>query len=116
MTIVPCGAAAAAHLLGFTIQLPIRSVYLTSGSGRRLCFGNLDVELRHAPRWQLATPRRRAGKIIRVLAWLGPTEGRAGHEAVLPGLSPEDISELAEARATLPHWMAEPVSLLVAHG
>ena len=115
VTIVPCGGAAA-HLLGFTTQIPIRSVYLTSGSGRRLRFGNLDVDLRHAPRWQLAAPRRRAGEIIRALAWLGPTEVRVGLEAVLPGLSPEDISDLAEARATMPHWMAEPVSLLVAHG
>ena len=115
VTIVPCGGAAA-HVLGLTTQIPIRSVYLTSGSRRRLRFGNLDVELRHAPRWQLAAPRRRAGEIIRALAWLGPTEVRAGLQAVLPGLSPEDTRELAEARATMPHWMAEPVSLLVAHG
>ena len=78
----------AAHVLGLTTQIPIRSVYLTSGSRRRLRFGNLDVELRHAPRWQLAAPRRRAGEIIRALAWLGPTEVRAGLQAVLPGLSP----------------------------
>lgn len=113
VTIVPCGGAAA-HVLGFTTQIPIRSVYLTSGSGRHLHFGDLDVELRHAPRWQLAAPRRRAGEIIRALAWLGPTEVRAGLQAVLPGLSPDDISDLAEARATMPHWMAEPVSHLVA--
>lgn len=113
VTIVPCGAAAA-HVLGFTTQIPIRSVYLTSGSGRRLRFGSLDVELRHAPRWQLAAPRRRAGEIIRALAWLGRTEVRAGIVAVLPGLSPDEIKDLAEARATMPHWMAGPVSHLVA--
>ena len=115
VTIVPCGGAAA-HVLGLTTQVPVRSVYLTSGPGRRLRFGSLDVELRHAPRWQLAAPRRRAGEIIRALAWLGPAEVRAGLQTVLPGLSPEDISELAAARATMPHWMAESVSLLVAHG
>ena len=114
VTIAP-GGGAAAHVLGLTTQIPVRSVYFTSGPKRRLRFGNLDVELRHAPRWQLAAPRRRAGEIIRALAWLGPAEVRAGLQAVLPVLSPEDISELAEARATMPHWMAEPVSLLVAH-
>lgn len=114
-TIVPCGGAAA-HVLGLTSQIPVRSVYLTSGPSRRLRFGNLDVELHHAPRWQLAAPRRRAGEIIRALAWLGPTEVRAGLQAVLPSLSPEDVSELAEARATMPHWMAEPVSQLIANG
>ena len=113
--IVPCGGASA-HVLGLTTQIPVRSVYLTSGPDRRMRFGNLDVELRHAPRWQLAAPRRRVGEIIRALAWLGPDEVREGLQTVLPALSPEDIDELAEARATMPHWMAEPVSMLVAHG
>ena len=111
-TIVPCGGAAA-HVLGLTSQIPVRSVYLTSGPDRRLRFGNLEVELRHAPRWQLAAPRRRAGEIIRALAWLGPNEVRERLQTVLPTLSPEDIDELAEARATMPHWMAEPVSRIV---
>ncbi len=114
-TIVPCGGAAA-HVLGLTTQIPVRSVYLTSGPNRRLHFGNLEVELRHAPRWQLAAPGRRAGEIIRALAWLGPDEVREGLRTVLPGLSPEDMDELTDARATMPHWMAEPVSTFVAHG
>ena len=112
-TIVPSGGAAA-HVLGLTTQIPVRSVYLTSGPGRRLHFGKLNVELRHAPRWQLAAPRRRAGEVIRALAWLGPAEVRSGLQDLLPSLSAEDVDELAEARATMPHWMAEPVSMLVA--
>ncbi len=114
-TIMPCGGAAA-HVLGLTTQIPVRSVYLTSGPGRRLRFGNLEIELRHAPRWQLAARGRRAGEIIRALAWLGPDEVREGLQTVLPDLSPEDMDELTDARATMPHWMAEPVSTLVAHG
>ncbi len=114
-TIVPCGGATA-HVLGLTTQIPVRSVYLTSGPDRRLRFGSLEVELRHAPRWQLTAPRRRAGDVIRALAWLGRAEIREGLEAVLPSLSREDIDELAEARATMPLWMAEPVSALVTYG
>ena len=115
VTIVP-GGGAAAHVLGLTTQIPVRSIYLTSGPGCRLRFGILDVDLRHAPRWQLAAPRRWAGEVNRALAWLGPAEVQAGLQAILPGLSPQDVSELAEARATMPHWMAESVSQLVAHG
>ena len=114
-TIVPCGGAAA-HVLGLTTQIPVRSVYLTSGPDRRLRFGNLNVELRHVPRWQLAAPRGRAGEIIRALAWLGPDEVREGLQTVLPTLSPEELDELAQARATMPHWMAEPVSTFVEYG
>ena len=114
-TIVPSGGAAA-HVLGLTTQIPVRSVYLTSGPDRRLRFGSLEVELRHAPRWQLAAPHRRAGDVIRALAWLGPAEIQDGLRAVLPSLSREDREQLSEARAIMPHWMAEPVSTLVANG
>lgn len=49
-TVVPSGGGAA-NWLGLTSQNPVRSVYLTSGRGRRLLFGKHPVELRHAPRW-----------------------------------------------------------------
>ena len=114
-TVVPCGGSAA-NCLGLTTQNPIRMVYLTSGSSRRLHFGSHTVELRHAPRWQLAAPHRKAGNVIRALAWLGPEEIENGLEAVLPTLSAEDITELSTARALMPNWMAEPVSARLPHG
>lgn len=113
--IVPCGGASA-YVLGLTAQVPVRSVYLTSGPDRRLRFGNLEVELRHAPRWQLVAPGRRAGEVIRALAWLGPEDVRDGLQQVVPDLLAEEVEELSQARATLPHWIAEPLSELVANG
>ena len=113
--IVPCGGAAA-NRLRLTTQNPVRLVYLTSGPNRRLRFGSTIVELRHAPRWQLAAPHRRAGEVIRALAWLGPEEVEDGLEAVLPTLSEAERDELAAARAVMPIWMAEPVSARLAHG
>ena len=114
-TIVPCGGSAA-NRLGLTAQNPIREVYLTSGPNRRLKFGKTAVELRHAPRWQLVAPHRRTGDLIRALAWLGPQEADDGLDAVLPALSPEELAELANARAVLPAWMAESVSARLVHG
>ena len=38
-----------------------------------------------------------------------------GLEAVLPMLSEEDRDKLAAARAVMPIWMAEPVSVHLAH-
>ncbi len=72
-TIVPCGGASA-NVLGLTNQVPIRSVYLTSGPDRRLRLGKQSVELRHAPRWQLVAPHQKGGDAVRALAWLGPEE------------------------------------------
>ena len=113
-TIVPCGGSAA-NCLGLITQNPVRTVYLTSGPSRRLHFGSSIVELRHAPRWQLAAPYRKAGNVIRALAWLGPEEVEDGLEAILPTLSEPEQDELAAARAVMPMWMAEPVSTHLAH-
>lgn len=48
-TVTPSGAAAA-NALGLTNQVPIRTVYLTSGPSRKLQLGGQLVELTHAPR------------------------------------------------------------------
>ncbi len=69
--IVPNGAAAA-NALGLTTQVPVRSVYLTSGRSRTMTLGKQLVELRHAPRWQLALADRPAGQAVRALAWPRP--------------------------------------------
>ncbi len=114
-TIVPCGGATA-NRLGLTTQNPVRAVYLTSGPNRRLHFGSSVVELRHAPRWQLVAPHRKAGDVVRALAWLGPEEVENGLEAVLPTLRDEDRDELSAARAAMPNWMAQPVGARLSHG
>ena len=113
-TIVPNGGGAA-NWLGLTTQNPVRSVYLTSGRNRRLYFAKHPVDLRHAPRWQLAAPYRMAGVVIRALAWLGPEEIEDSLDAVLPKLSEPELNELAAARAIMPKWMAEPLSTRLAH-
>lgn len=111
-TIVPCGALAA-NALGLTTQVPIRLVYLTSGPNRKLTFARLIVELRHAPRWQLAAPHRPAGDAVRALAWLDPSEVTEGLQVIRHKLSPEDFRELIELRAAMPSWMAQSVSAMV---
>ena len=114
-TIVPCGGAAA-NALGLTTQVPVRSVYLTSGPNRKLKLGEVTVDLRHAPRWQLVAPHRSAGDAVRALAWLGPQEVEEGLGVICRKLSAEDLEELAASRAMMPTWIAEPVSAMVASG
>ncbi len=107
---------AAANCLGLTMQNPVRMVYLTSGPSRKLHFASSTVELRHAPRWQLAAPYSKAGQAIRALAWLGPAEVEESLEAVLPTLTEAERDELASARAVMPIWMAEPPSARLSLG
>ena len=114
-TIVGCGGAAA-NVLGLTRQVPVRSIYLTSGPTRTLRLFAQIIQLRHAPRWQLVAPGRPAGLAVRALSWLGRHEIEEGLEVIKRTLSETDLAELAAARAILPSWIAEPVSTLVARG
>lgn len=107
-TIVPHGAAAA-NALGLTTQVPVREIFLTSGRSRRLKFGARVVELKHAPRWQLALGGTEAGAAVRALAWLGPEHAARGLAMLKRSLAPSSWKTLVESRAVLPTWMARAV-------
>ncbi|HZL50458.1 MAG TPA: DUF6088 family protein [Terracidiphilus sp.] len=108
--------AAAANALGLTTQVPVRTLYLTSGQSRQFNLGEQTIELRHAPRWQLVLAGHPAGEAVRALAWLG--ESRAGE--VLPELQrrlpAQAFQEIASVSSCLPTWLAKEVSQLVANG
>lgn len=108
--------AAAANSLGLTTQVPVRTVYLTSGPSRRLNFGVQTVELQHAPRWQLSLAGRPAGDAIRALTWLGRGQSRAITSKLGRALSAQTLKELSAARGRLPTWMAQQIGALLQHG
>lgn len=113
-SVVPHGAAAA-NEMGLTTQVPVREVYLTSGPTRKLRLGNQVVELRHAPAWQLVLPGRKAGALIRALAWLGPEQASHAIESVRGRLPESERSAVVELRRMLPTWLAQQVSRLAHH-
>ena len=101
--------AAAANALGLTTQVPVRSVYLTSGRSRKIHLGKQVVELRHAPRWQLALANRPAGEAVRALAWLGPEKAEAALTTLKRKMPPGVFGELVAAAPQLPTWLAQSV-------
>lgn len=113
--VIVSSGAAAANTLGLTTQVPIRSVYLTSGRSRKMCLGKQVVELRHAPRWQLALAQRPAGEAVRALAWLGPEKAEAALQTLKRKLPPGAFSELVAVAPQLPTWLARSVGK-AAHG
>ena len=113
--VVAPNGAAAANALGFTTQVPIRSVYLTSGRSRKLTVGNQTVELRRAPRWQLALAGRPAGEAVRALAWLGPERAEAAMTALKRKLPPSALNELVAVVPQLPAWLARTISQAAAY-
>lgn len=114
-TIVPSGGGAA-NFLGLTDQVPMHMVYLTSGPNRRLWFGALRIDLRHAPRWQLVAPNRTAGTVVRALTFLSRRETKEALDKIVPSLSEADFAELLAVRKSLPVWIAQPLSTFVNHG
>ena len=113
VTMVPSGGWAA-NALGLTNQTPVRPVFLTSGNDRVLKLGNMMVEFRSAPNWQLIAPNSAVGNAVRAVAWLGPAEAGKSLDAIKQRLTPEDLLELADVQAIVPQWVAEPVSTMFA--
>ena len=107
--------AMAANVLGLTTQVPAKHVFLTSGPNRMLMLGREEVELRHAPGWQLVLPGRRAGEAVRALAWLGRDRAGTAAAAVRQQLREDEREELASVSAQMPGWLTGPVTA-VAHG
>lgn len=103
-TVVPNGAMTA-NRLGLTTQVPVREIYLTSGTSRTLQLGALVVELRHAPEWQLLFPGRMSGDIIRALAWLGPKHFDQALKHLKFRVPKAAFKEIDSARAQMPAWM-----------
>jgi hypothetical protein len=114
-TVVPNGAAEA-NALGLTTQSPIREVFFTSGSSRKLQLGNRSVELKHGNRWQLLLGKRPAGKVIRAVSWLGPEAAPAALKQLRSKLPESEWEALRSARAMLPSWLAKAVSEAVMYG
>lgn len=113
--VIATSGAAAANALGLTTQVPIRSVYLTSGRSRVVRLGQQVLELQHAPRWQLVAAERQAGQVVRALAWLGPEKAEEALRALKPRLPRNTLEELVSAAPKLPTWLAQTVGR-VAHG
>lgn len=113
--VIVSNGVAAANALGLTTQVPVRSVYLTSGRSRVMTLGKQRVELRHAPRWQLALADRPSGEALRALAWLGPEKAEAALRSIKRRLPPTAFGELVAAAPQFPTWLAQSVGK-VAHG
>lgn len=112
---VASSGAMAANVLGLTPQVPAKHVFLTSGPNRMLTLGREEVELRHAPEWQLVLAGRPAGEAVRALAWLGRERAGAAAAAVRQQLSEDERRELASVIPQMPGWLAGPASA-AAHG
>ena len=98
--------ARAANDFGLTTQVPIREVYLTSGTDKRLELGSHTVELQRGKPWQLLWGNSPAGHAVRALGW-GQPEGIAERVSVVRQMIDHtEWQKIFQARAMLPGWIA----------
>ena len=103
-TIVP-SAAASANALGLTTQVPVRTVYLTSGRTRKLTLGKQVIELQHAPSWQLTLAKEPAGEIVRALVWAGPERAQEVLKEIERKVPRSELQKLNQHVSMFPSWL-----------
>jgi hypothetical protein len=106
--VVTSSTATAANALGLTTQVPVRPIYLTSGRSRKLTLGKLNVELRHAPTWQLSGGHE--GEVVRALIWAGPDKVKETLASLSYKVSHSELEHIVQNGSNLPSWMIQSMS------
>lgn len=96
--------ALAANQLGWSEQVPAKSVYLTNGTGRSVRIGSRVITLRRSSPKNLIAPGTKAGSVVQAFRFLGPTS-RNFVEQARAVLSPEDRSTLAREAPRAADWL-----------
>ena len=105
-TIVP-SAAVAANALGLSTQVPMRESFLTSGPSRKIKLGRREIELRHAPRWQVREGV--AGAAMRALSSIGERYSEETLEQLWKRLAESEKKQLVGMRSFAPEWLAAAI-------
>lgn len=108
--IVQVHGAEAARQLGLSTQMPVQSVYCTSGPSRRFRLGKLEIRLKHVAPRKLTMAGRPAGLALAALWYLGKNEvSELVIEKIRQKLPPTEFAALTAAKSAMPAWMADAV-------
>ena len=97
--------AHAANVLGLSMQVPAKSLYLTDGPSRRIVLGKRVVALRHASPKHLIAPGSPAGTVVQALRHVGPMRAADVAQIATRRLSTSDKRVLASSAVRAPAWM-----------
>jgi hypothetical protein len=100
--------AEAARLLGLTTQMPLQSMFYTTGRNREIKLGNLKLTLKHAAKRKLALSGRPAGLALSALWYLGKEHvNTTTIKTIRAKLSPEAFEEFKAETPSMPTWMTD---------
>ena len=110
----PSGAYAA-NLLGLSDQVPMKIVFLTDGSPRRIQLGKLQMILKRTTPRNMVTAGRISGLVIQALRHLGQRHVDDKVLAILRRqLDDTDKAQLLKDRKHAPAWVANILQRLAA--
>ncbi len=105
----PSGAYAA-NLLGLSEQVPMRVVYLTTGTPRKVLVGKREIILKRTTPRQMATAGRIGGLVIQAFRHIGKSNVDSSLlKSLRSRLSVEDKKSLLADIPNAPGWMAAPI-------
>lgn len=104
--------AQAAQIFGFSTQMVVRQVFVTSGRSRRIRYGSKgEIWLKHVCARKLALGTGPAGMALLALWYLGRHEVTPKtFEVFKRRLSPEDFQRVMGAASVMPAWMAKALA------
>lgn len=105
-TIAPHGAEAA-RMLHLSTQMPVKSIFYTTGHTRHIKVGNLEIILQHISPRKLVKPGTAIGLVISALWYLGKINVNEDViDKIKRQLKPKQFDELFEYTSQMPAWMA----------
>lgn len=105
MKLQPSGAYAA-NLIGLSDQVPMKVVFLTTGTPRRVRVGRREIILKRTTPRQMATAGRVSGLVIQALRYLGKQQVDADLLSSLrQRLSAENKRQLLDDAHRAPGWI-----------
>jgi len=105
--ILPTGSYAM-HVLGLTTQIPLKLVYLTDGSPRKITIGNRTIQFKKTTPKNLALKGNVSKLVVQALREIGKDKASKEEVAKIQKiLEQEDKKLLKHDIALAPQWIAE---------
>jgi hypothetical protein len=106
--IVQVHGAEAARRLELSTQVPVKSVFLTSGPSKRIRVGQMEIRLQHVCQRKLALAGRPAGLALAAMWYLGKAVVTpALVEVIRRKLGATEFEVLRSATSSMPAWMSD---------
>jgi hypothetical protein len=106
--VIAVHGAEAIHRLNLSTQVPMQSIFYTTGNTRRIKVGKLEIMLKHISPSKLVKPSTATCLVVSALWYLGKNQVNAEVIGkIKQRLKPKEFTELFKHMEQMPAWMVE---------